>query len=169
MTEHWERQDNDTDKSFEAFVAYRDMGADRSLAKVGEQLGKSTELIERWSSKDKWVARVNAWDIEQDRLWRESLATERRKMAERQARTAALAQSKIAAWIVNLDPDELSANEAARWLEVATKIEQAVLGLPQKVELSGPDGSALQVENMSAEETMARLRQVQSEIGEMIG
>lgn len=58
----WKRLATDTDKSFEAFTLYRGMGANRSLEKVAEKLGKSGGLIERWSSEQRWKERVAAYD-----------------------------------------------------------------------------------------------------------
>lgn len=169
MPEPWERQEKESDPAWEAFTVYRDMGAERSLAKTGQHLGKSTVLMEGWSVKHGWVRRAAAWDMEQDRLWRESLVAERRKMAERQARIGAMAEGKIAQFIVELDPRTLTASEAARWLEVASRLQHQVLGVPQRVEVSGPDGGPMQVESMSPEQAMQRLREVQAQIGEVLG
>lgn len=47
-------------KAFAAFCAYRDMGEERTLAAVGKALGKSATLMEGWSAKHKWVARVKS-------------------------------------------------------------------------------------------------------------
>ena len=47
----WERLENESSRAFEAFSAYRDLGPQRSLAKVAETLGKSKALMERWSAK----------------------------------------------------------------------------------------------------------------------
>ncbi len=168
MSDPWERREVETDPAWAAFRAYRDMGLERSLAKVAEDLGKSLQLMERWSSKHRWVMRSTAFDIETDRLWMASLNTERRKMAQRQVKTAALAQNKVAQWLLDLNPDELSPNEAARWLEVASKMEQAVLGLPQRIEVSGADGGPVEIASLSPEETVMRLRQVQTEIKELL-
>ena len=41
----WERQEGETSRAYEAFSAYRDLGSARSLAKVGQLLGKSTGLM----------------------------------------------------------------------------------------------------------------------------
>lgn len=78
----WERQLNETDVAFAAFVTYRDYerttGESRSLAKVKQRLGKSKQLMERWSSRHNWLARVGAWDGHLDAL--------RASAAEAQAR-----------------------------------------------------------------------------------
>jgi hypothetical protein len=58
----WERQPTDTDKSFEAFSIYRDMGANRSLDIVSQKLSKSIPLIKRWSRQHNWQERVAHFD-----------------------------------------------------------------------------------------------------------
>ena len=70
----------------EAFALYRDFGAARSLRAVGQALGKSTALIERWSAEDNWTYRVAAWDAEQDRVAREAASEERERVAKMHAR-----------------------------------------------------------------------------------
>ena len=56
----FEQQPRESAKAFAAFSLYLNMGAERSMAAVGEKLGKSEGLIERWSSKFDWPARVAA-------------------------------------------------------------------------------------------------------------
>jgi hypothetical protein len=64
----YEKLSQESDKSWHAFVCYRDLGVDRSTAKVGQRLGKSKTLMDRWSSKNNWVERVAAYDVDQDRI-----------------------------------------------------------------------------------------------------
>lgn len=63
----WERVPGETQKAFEAFCIYRDMGASRSLQKVADRLGKCSRLIKKWSSQDGWVKRTTAYDDYMDR------------------------------------------------------------------------------------------------------
>lgn len=58
----WDRQPGETSKAYEAFVTYRDQGADRNVRRVAEELDKSNTLIGRWSSQHDWVSRAAAWD-----------------------------------------------------------------------------------------------------------
>src|ERR1043166_6015550 len=37
----------------------------RSLRKVAQALGKSLQLLERWSSEFHWVERAKSWDLHQ--------------------------------------------------------------------------------------------------------
>ena len=56
----FERQPRESARAFEAFSCYLKLGPQRSLAAVGQQLGKSKVVMERWSSKFDWVSRVQA-------------------------------------------------------------------------------------------------------------
>ena len=67
----WERRNDEGTKPYEAFAIYRDMGRERSLRAVAEQLQKSDTLMGRWSGKYEWVKRAAAWDDDQDRIARE--------------------------------------------------------------------------------------------------
>lgn len=58
----WDRQPRESSKAYEAFVIYRDMGADRTTRSTAEALTKSETLIKEWSSKHGWVERAAAWD-----------------------------------------------------------------------------------------------------------
>lgn len=58
----WQRVDSDTDKSFEAFCQYRDLGAGRSLEKVAQKYAKSIPVLKRWSAGHNWVERCAVYD-----------------------------------------------------------------------------------------------------------
>ena len=60
MPLHFEQQPKESSKAFAAFQVYLSLGPQRSLAAVGQKLGKSGTVIERWSSKFDWVSRVQA-------------------------------------------------------------------------------------------------------------
>ena len=88
----WERQEGETSRAYEAFSAYRDLGSARSLAKVGQLLGKSTGLMERWSAAHAWVDRVAALEARDEIVRREAveeyLASQAEDHAEREGRIA---------------------------------------------------------------------------------
>lgn len=60
MAMMFEQQPKESAKAFAAFRVYLDLGPQRSLAAVGKKLGKSVGLMERWSAKFDWPARVQA-------------------------------------------------------------------------------------------------------------
>jgi hypothetical protein len=109
MSKPWERRDNETAKAFAAFTAYRDLGAQRSLAKVGDKLGKSEALMERWSARHEWVMRAQAWDNHLDRQATSGQAKAVREMNERQAAIGVRLQAKAVEGLQQLPAHELSA------------------------------------------------------------
>lgn len=128
----WERQEGEGPKPFEAFCVYRDMGIERSLAKVGTQLGKSTALMERWSAKYDWVKRAAAWDDEQERLEREAKEKQRlkdiAKMRERHAGIAVSMLLKAATALQTIPPEDIKAQDISRMVDVASKLERISRG-----------------------------------------
>lgn len=67
----WERQPGESAQAYEAFAIYRDMGSNRSLRVVAEQLSKSDTLIKRWSREKKWGERCRAYDNHLDDVARQ--------------------------------------------------------------------------------------------------
>jgi hypothetical protein len=56
----FERQERESAKAFAAFSAYLGMGPERSLSAVGAKLSKSKVMMEKWSRRFDWAARVRA-------------------------------------------------------------------------------------------------------------
>ncbi|USK72669.1 hypothetical protein [Peribacillus asahii] len=129
----YERQEGESTKAFEAFSIYRDMGIERSLAKVGQQLEKSTTLLSRWSSKWNWVERVRAFDDEMDRKALIQQEKKRKDMAKRHANYATVFQQKVLERLQSMNPAELSTSDMIRWFEVSVKIERLSRGEPTDI------------------------------------
>lgn len=123
MAAPWERREAESQQAWEAFATYRDMGAERSTAKVGQALSKSKALMDRWSSTHGWVERVVAWDAEQDRVKRDAQLDEVEAMGRRHAQQGqALLQALMAPAISLLK--RLSSDEhAAAWKAQLDKME----------------------------------------------
>lgn len=126
--EPWERQEGETPKQFEAFVCYRDMGEERSLSKVGLELGKSKALMERWSSANNWVDRCVAWDNEQDRLLRLEQIKDIKKMRKRHANLAEAMLVKSAQALKQLKLEDIKAADISRMVETGSKLERISRG-----------------------------------------
>lgn len=148
-TKPWERQDGETSKQFEAFSIYRDMGDERTLAKVGEKLGKSDTLMSRWSSKNSWVERAAAWDDEQDRILRHEQLKDIKKMRKRHADVANSMIVAAAKGLKNImeHPEDIKPNDVARLVEVASKLERLSRGDTSEVveERQGEAVNAVQI------------------------
>lgn len=72
----FERMESEGKERWEAFCMYRDMGAERSLRAVAQQLVKSESLVLRWSAEDGWQARVFAYDSWLEAQRREAMREE---------------------------------------------------------------------------------------------
>lgn len=78
----YERQEGETPKAWEAFKVYRDLGSTRSLAKCAELYygaRKNLAQLAKWSAKNAWVERVQAYEDYKE--------MERREAIERYDRT----------------------------------------------------------------------------------
>lgn len=126
--EPWERQEGETSKAWEAFCIYRDMGVDRSLRKVAQNLNKSVTQIAEWSSKYDWVKRVTAWDAEQDRIARQEQIKAIKAMRNRHAGMAKAMIVKAGRALQRIPEEEIKASDISRMIEVASKLERISRG-----------------------------------------
>ena len=123
----WERQEGESARAYEAFCLYRDLGPERSLAKVGQELGKSVSLMERWSSEHDWVDRVKALEARDQMLKHDAVEEHLREKAEDHARRETRLREKA------LEAREKAMEKSLRMLEYPL-VEQS-----RRVE-DGPDG-----------------------------
>lgn len=143
----WDRQHREPEKAYAYFVLYRDLGRTRTVAKVATEVHKSRDYLHKLASTWKWVQRAQTWDREEDRLYAEGLAVQRRDMARRHARIASALQAKLVTRLQSLDASKLGPGDIARWLEVATRVERLALGLPDSTTAhTGPDGGPIRAE-----------------------
>src|ERR1043166_3321704 len=56
----FEQQPKESDRAFAAFAVYLGLGPARSLAVVAKKVGKSRRMMEKWSKRFDWPARVQA-------------------------------------------------------------------------------------------------------------
>lgn len=122
----WERQENESEQAFEAFVVYRDMGPGRSITKVEQALNKARPLIGRWSSKWNWRERCRDYDNE---LQRQELAEKRkaiRQMQQRQIQTAVLLQEKAEQALQQLKIESISPKDILRFITEGAKLEKEI-------------------------------------------
>lgn len=124
----WTRQEGESTTNYEAFCAYRDMGNERSLAKVGEKLGKSTALMERWSAKFNWVERAAAWDVEADRLATQKLLKEIANARARQRKQAIKMQAKGFELLKDIKSGEAKLSEIVSLLKLGMEQERICMG-----------------------------------------
>lgn len=142
----WEQRPDESSKAYQAFATYRDAGVDRSIRGTGRTLGKSRAVIETWSVRHGWVARVGAWDREQDRLARVAAQRGRDEMNRRHAQLGAAILGKVAQGLVALQATAVKPADLARLADVGAKLERTGRGEPDRVEVTGPAGGAVPIE-----------------------
>ena len=131
----WDKQQNESQKAFDAFAMYRDLEK-RSFKAIAEKLNCSPQNIFQWSSRFNWKGRCDAFDVEQDRQQRAEFARNRVRMRERH-RALAVAMGGIAAhavreWQQKIAKGaalDLSVEQVAMLAKVSAELESRVLGI----------------------------------------
>jgi hypothetical protein len=142
----FERQPRESAKAYAAFRAYLESGPERSLAAVAQKLGKSKTMIERWSRKFDWTARVLAHAAHLAELERVAIqgvvdqkAVEWEKKHEAVRREAwqeaeeAIAQVREARRRWRESGRVPGFEGMARLLELAFKLKQFATGMPSEI------------------------------------
>lgn len=90
----WERQTGESEKAFEAFSVYRDLGQDRTVSAVVKRLEKSRNLIDRWKNRWNWFERARLYDNELEKQAMAKAVKEHKAMSERHIKIAMQMQKK---------------------------------------------------------------------------
>lgn len=109
----WERQEGEGSRPYADFLAYRDFGPERSLAKVSQKVGKCLRYVTVLCKRFRWVARVEAWDTEQDRIREEAAKKGLAKATEKQALELELSGNRTLLEAARLAFSQLT--QAAEW------------------------------------------------------
>ena len=165
MALEFEKQDRESGKAFAAFAMYLSMGSERSLAQVGQRLGKSKALLERWSKRYDWGGRVQAHAAHFAMIEREATEavargkaaewlTRQEKIRDREwsmhEKCLAAAERALASF---MEREKVYANlsDIARILEVASKLGRLAAGMAtDRTEVTGEDGGPIRVELSAA-------------------
>ena len=121
----WERQKGESEKAFEAFAVYRDMGEKRTFTAVAVELQKSCTLIRRWKDRWGWEERVRAYDNDLEREARAKAVKARKDMTERHIGLAIQMQKKAIAALKKLKVDDMSPKDIREYIKMATDLERA--------------------------------------------
>lgn len=125
MEQPWERQKGESAQAFAAFLVYLQMGADRSLSAVGQKVGKSRALMERWSSANSWVERCRAWDNYLQREAKKAAVAELREMNRRHIKVARALQGAAAQALKDRGDKIITDKNLAAVVKLATDLERS--------------------------------------------
>ena len=161
MAMAFEQQPRESAKEFAAFSLYLGMGPERSLAAVGKKLGKSKVMMEKWSRRFDWPARVVAHGghlamIEREAAeaivrakgvdWAERYAELRESEWKARAELVDLAWEVIRRW--RSKPERVGSLEGlARLLDLMSTLgRRACEVATERKEVTGPDGGPIRIE-----------------------
>lgn len=155
----YDRQDSETDKAWQAFQDFRDMGTGRSPTELAKQYkekkGKkknvpttSYDTLKNWAWENKWTERAKAWDAnkaEKEIAYKKQLeheAWEREVEAYRdRTRRAAASLTEIAIMSMGIIKKTLASNELT--VDQAIRLYGAT---PKSLEVgSSLEGTALNI------------------------
>jgi hypothetical protein len=137
--EPWDRQVDEGWRDFELFCRYRDaLPSDRRWTKFSKVCGCSVGTIKRMAEKNNWEKRLSLYNDYLDREKREMAVVERERMYTRQINLALQMQEVVQTAIENTDIEEMTPNDTAKWLKLATDIEIRARGEPtERIENTG--------------------------------
>ena len=143
----WDRRDGEPAKAYAHFTVYRDLGPERSLAKVGQLLGISTARCEQLSEQYAWVARCDQWDAHLQKIHDRGFlkAAEKRGKQRGQAFTLLLGRALQALeHITEEQLQDMSLDQIAKVMKIAAEGMRLEDGLAtKKVQLELQDARSV--------------------------
>lgn len=139
----WERQEGESEKAFEAFAVYRDMGKKRTLTAVAEKLQKSGSLIRRWKDRWDWVERVRAYDNDLEKEARAKAIKDRKDMSDRHIKIAMQLQKKALEALNGLEVEAMSPKDIKEFIKMATDLERLNRTLEEESSKGGETSTSL--------------------------
>lgn len=134
----YDRQPEETDKAWFAFVAYRGLGPERSLGKVVDKLGKEPKYlsqIEKWSALWSWRERAAEWDREVDKQSRRAQLAAAVRVSNEMAAVAEsmwkLAARDLVKWHQKLEAASdvlLSPSDLQKLVDTGMKLHRLSIG-----------------------------------------
>lgn len=121
----WERQKGESAQAFEAFSTYLQMGPERSIRAVMQELHKSYTIIARWSRENGWVERCRAWDNYLQREAQKAAAAEMRAMNRRHIQLAKALQGAAAMALQEKGAAIVTDKNIAAILKLGTDLERS--------------------------------------------
>lgn len=124
----WSRQPDESGKAFSAFQKYLALDGERSHVRVAGELGKSVQLINRWSRRHGWVERCRAFDSYQHQELLDRRIRMRDVAIDALIRDSRKVVAKALRRLDALHSNKLSARVAAQMFSVGARVLLQGLG-----------------------------------------
>lgn len=166
MSAPWKQRKGETPKAYTAFMAYVALGPKRSLRKLSEAEGYNLRQLERWSSQHDWQTRSGAHDVAELTRAMEGREREQHRLRQRvidQADKALDVMFRLLDGKMPRSGDKLEqrSRDGERVTHIPVVKPSTLLALcqdildragivkPRRVELTGADGEALELQARS--------------------
>lgn len=138
--EPWDRQPDEPSKAYAAFRLFRDLTPSQraNVAAIAERAGVSERLCRQYAAEWQWRERADAWDDVCHRLEDAERLDAIRQMHAVHRRAGRVALTKAVAALNILSPENMTASQIARMLELGAKLERSTL-IVSVEELQGLD------------------------------
>lgn len=140
MEPPWERQKGESAQAFAAFSLYLELGPERSITKVVQELNKSRAIIGKWSSAHHWVERARVWDNHLRQEAKRAAEKEVRDMARRHIQIARQIQNAAIQALKELGSGMVNPKNFAAVVRLATDLERQNCEAEASVYSGVPDG-----------------------------
>jgi hypothetical protein len=148
--EPWEKLPGETLKQYHAFTVFRDLGYRGTVAQAAEKLGVTKSNLDKWSGKNFWQERRNAWWLHLEALGRQAQEQSVEEMNRRHLEIAEQASQVLLRRIRGggtvtvrdregepheielppLSPIEIEGRDVPRYMESIQKMERLARGQP---------------------------------------
>lgn len=123
----WDRLPGEGKQAYEAFTLYLKQRETRSQNNVSKELGKSRQLISRWSAQYNWVKRAEKFD---EYTFQEEMKEDRKYLREMRQKDLKVLRNFKAAYIEELKalrPGDLPPKELAKAYIMISEYERSLV------------------------------------------
>lgn len=120
---------DETNKAFEYFQTYLQLGIDRSYRKVAETYGISQTAVNKFADRYFWTERVRLYNSHMAQIYRKEMEEEARKANKRHVKQAKMILDKAVRKIRVIKPEKLTPDQALKYLELSVRMERDALGI----------------------------------------
>ncbi|MET8609789.1 hypothetical protein [Streptomyces misionensis] len=159
----WERQPGETPKRHSRFLAFRDLGLTRTLAKASDQLALSYSHVRALAAEFRWQDRAAAWDAHQQRQYTAELEEERRRAAREDVKVLRIMTGMIGQALPHVQQQaaDMTLAEFTRFVDTTMKWKRTLFGDPtETIAVTGPGGDPLTVQVQEFEKLPPEQRRV---------
>ena len=168
----WERQPGETPKRHARFLAFRDLGLTRTLAKASDELALSYSHVRALAAQYRWQDRAAAWDTHQQRQYTAEMEEERRRSARDDAKILRIMTGMVGQALPHVQQraQDMTITEFTRFVETTMRLRRNLFGDPtDTVAITGPGGDPLTVQltefqQMPAEQRRVRLAELAASV-----